>query len=109
MLEQSYVFRQLSAPGRFGKYDFIDGVLALEPYALHYIAELVFDGNVNRAWVTLAASVLGVWLLRRFYPDGVGPLVRIALTPKRLSAFPPDRILLPYPAVARVVRDGRRT
>jgi hypothetical protein len=96
-LEQSYVFRQLSAKSRFGRYDHVDGMLVFVPYIVHYLLELALHGNENRALASLAASALAVFLLRRYFPDGLSPIVRMLLTPRHLSSLPEDRILLPYP------------
>ena len=95
-LEQSYVFRQLAAPTRFGKYDIVDGAIILESYTLHYVLELLLRGNELRPFATLVAATVGVYVLRRYFPDGLVPLIRMMVTPRHLSAMPPDRVLVAY-------------
>jgi hypothetical protein len=105
-LEQSYVFRQLAAPTRFGKYDIVDGAIVLESYTLHYVLELVLGGNELRPFATLVAAAVGVYVLRRYFPEGLVPLIRMMLTPRHLSAMVPERVLVSCPAAPQTRAGG---
>ena len=100
-LEQSIVFRQLEQGSRFSRFDYLDAVLVLVPYNVHYLIELIFSGSLARPWVTLVAAAVFIYYLRVRFPDGLSPLVHVLVTPRHLGAMPEDKILTrPYPGAS---------
>ena len=107
MLEQSVVFRQLEGGGRFSRFDFTDLSIVLVAYAAHYELELALGGYVLRAMITLVCAGIFVWFLRTWFPEGVGPLIHVLVTPRHLSSMAPDRILRRYPPASQRERPAR--
>jgi uncharacterized membrane protein len=97
-LEQSVVFRQLEAGGRFSRFDFLDLVLVLVPHSAHYLIFLCAGWPLGTSYITLLAAAVAIYLFRSRFPEGVGPVLHVLLTPHHLSAMAEDQVLRPYPA-----------
>jgi hypothetical protein len=97
-LEESVVFRQLERGSRFSRFDFVDAVLVLLPFDLHYLVALAAGWSLGPPWITLIAAAIFVWYLRVRIPEGITPLIHVLVTPRHLSALAPDHDTLPYPA-----------
>jgi hypothetical protein len=95
-LEQTVVFRQLEEGSRFSRFDPTDGVIALVPFNVHYVAATCLGWSLIPPFVTLGAMCLGVYFLRVRFPEGVGPVLQVLMTPHHLSALAED-VLLPHP------------
>jgi hypothetical protein len=96
-LEESVVFRQLERGSRFSRFDFVDAVLVLLPFDLHYLIALVAGWSLGPPWITLVAAAIFVWFLRARFPEGIAPLIHVLVTPRHLSALAPDRDTAVYP------------
>jgi len=100
-LEQSIVFRQLEEGSRFSQFDPFDGILALLPFNIHYLAALICGWSLGPPMVTLVAASAAVYFLRVKFPEGLSPLLQVLLTPHHLSALAEDQILRrPYPGAS---------
>ncbi|WP_163778726.1 hypothetical protein [Myxococcus vastator] len=97
-LEESIVFRQLDAGGRFSRFSYEDAIPVLSSYSLTYlIGHMGLGLSQGYALVALLSTALAMYFLRARFPDGLFGLIRYFAAPKHLSALTPDVILKPYP------------
>ena len=92
-LEQTIVFRQLEEGSRFSRFDPTDGVMALVPFNVHYLAAVCLGWSLIPPFITLVAACTSVYVMRVRFPDGLGPILHVLLTPHHLSAMAADRLL----------------
>ncbi|NTX67631.1 hypothetical protein HUA74_43990 [Myxococcus sp. CA051A] len=102
MLEESIVFRQLDASGRFSRFAYEDAIAPLLAYSVTYICGVLWAGvHQGYAYVALASTALATYWLRVRFPSGLFGLLHYLVAPKHLSALGADTLLAPYPAQPR--------